>query len=103
MFFPGNFAVFYLAPPCRRLEVCVHHSSWRESCNKVQALSAFPAWGDARTTGSTQAWRTIAMTAQTEFVSKAFDDMFENFRKATESTLQMQQDLFRQWTAGFPK
>jgi hypothetical protein len=46
------------------------------------------------------------MTGQTEFASKAFDQVFDCFRKATESTLQVQQDLFRQWTAswpGFPK
>jgi hypothetical protein len=46
------------------------------------------------------------MTAQAEFVGQAFDQVFESFKKATESTLQMQHDLFRQWTAlwpGFPK
>jgi hypothetical protein len=42
------------------------------------------------------------MTAQMEFVSKGFDQVFENFRKATESTLQMQQDLVRQWTSFWP-
>src|SRR6266540_6386733 len=42
------------------------------------------------------------MTAQMEFVNKGFDQVFENFRKATESTLQLQQDLFRQWTTFWP-
>jgi len=37
-----------------------------------------------------------------EFASKGFDQVFEHFRKATESTLQLQQDLFRQWTACWP-
>jgi hypothetical protein len=42
------------------------------------------------------------MTAQMERVDKAFDQVFDSFRKATESTLQMQQDLWRQWTAAWP-
>ena len=42
------------------------------------------------------------MAVQTEFVSKAFDQVFDCFRKATESTLQVQQDLFRQWTMSWP-
>jgi flagellar motor component MotA len=46
------------------------------------------------------------MSTQTEFASKAFDQVYESFRTAAESALQMQQELFRQWTAampGFPK
>jgi hypothetical protein len=46
------------------------------------------------------------MVMQTEFTGKVFEQVFENFRKAAESTLEVQQDLFRQWTAlwpGFPK
>lgn len=31
-----------------------------------------------------------------------FDQVFENFRKATETTLQAQQDLFRQWMSQWP-
>jgi hypothetical protein len=31
-----------------------------------------------------------------------FDQVFDNFRKATESTLQAQQDLFRQWMSHWP-
>jgi hypothetical protein len=42
------------------------------------------------------------MSAQTEFVGKAFDQMFENFRKASETTLQMQQDFFRQCLSAWP-
>jgi hypothetical protein len=46
------------------------------------------------------------MTAQAEFVNKSFEQVFDSFRKTTEATVQMQQELFRQWTAlwpGFPK
>jgi hypothetical protein len=31
-----------------------------------------------------------------------FDQVFDNFRKATETTLQAQQDLFRHWVSQFP-
>src|SRR5436190_10809569 len=30
------------------------------------------------------------------------DQVFDNFRKATETTLQAQQDLFRQWMTQWP-
>jgi hypothetical protein len=30
------------------------------------------------------------------------DQMFDNFRKASESSLQMQQELFKQWTQQWP-
>jgi hypothetical protein len=30
------------------------------------------------------------------------DEMFENFRKASESSLQMQQEMFKQWTQQWP-
>jgi len=46
------------------------------------------------------------MAAQMESVSKTFEQAFNNFRKATEATVQMQQDFFRQWSGfwpGFPK
>ena len=46
------------------------------------------------------------MTAQTEFMTKAYEQVFEGFRKTAESAVQMQHELFRQWTAawpGFPK
>jgi hypothetical protein len=48
----------------------------------------------------------MTATAQTEFVTKAFDRVFDTYREATELTLKMQQDLFRKWTTawpGFPK
>jgi hypothetical protein len=31
-----------------------------------------------------------------------FDQVFDSFRKATETTLQAQQDLFRQWMSQWP-
>lgn len=46
------------------------------------------------------------MPVQTEFVNKTFEHAFDTFRKATDATLQMQQDLLRQWSTfwpGFPK
>jgi hypothetical protein len=46
--------------------------------------------------------RTQIMPVQMEFPTKSFDQLFEMFRKATESTLEMQQNLFRQWTATWP-
>jgi hypothetical protein len=42
------------------------------------------------------------MTAQTEFINKAFDQTFDCFRKATGSTLQMQQDFLRQCFTAWP-
>jgi hypothetical protein len=42
------------------------------------------------------------MTAQAEFIGKTFDQVFEGFRKAGESTLQMQQEFFRQWAVAWP-
>ena len=41
-------------------------------------------------------------TVEKDFVRKSFDQAYENFRKATESTLKMQQDLFRQWSTFWP-
>jgi hypothetical protein len=46
------------------------------------------------------------MAAQTEPIETAFDEAFAGFRKAAESTLHLQQDMFRQWAKcwpGFPK
>ena len=46
------------------------------------------------------------MVVQTEFFGKIFDQAFEGFRKAAESTLHLQQETFRQWVSfwpGFPK
>jgi hypothetical protein len=42
------------------------------------------------------------MTAQAQCVTKTFEDMFESFKRATEFTLQMQQELFKTWP-GFPE
>ena len=45
------------------------------------------------------------MAAQTDVVGNVFDQAFAGFRKAAESTLHLQQDMFRQWTnfwPGFP-
>jgi hypothetical protein len=41
------------------------------------------------------------MTAQTEFTGKIFDQVFDAFRKAGESTLRLQQEMFRQWAEGW--
>jgi hypothetical protein len=43
------------------------------------------------------------MPVQMEFSTKPFDQMFETFRKAAESTLEAQQNLFRQWTIAWPQ
>jgi hypothetical protein len=46
------------------------------------------------------------MAVQTEVFGKAFDQAFEGFHKAAESTLHLQQHLFRQWAhlwPGLPK
>jgi hypothetical protein len=46
------------------------------------------------------------MAMQTETINNMFDQAFAGFQKAAESTLHMQQDLFRQWAKfwpGFPK
>ncbi|MCA9213709.1 MAG: hypothetical protein KDB27_11615 [Planctomycetales bacterium] len=32
-----------------------------------------------------------------------FDQVFENLQKATESSIKMQQDLFKNWMAAFPQ
>jgi hypothetical protein len=42
------------------------------------------------------------MATQTESVSNVFEDAFENLRKAAEASIEMQQELFRQWGAGWP-
>lgn len=42
------------------------------------------------------------MNVQAEFVGKAFDQAFESFQSAAESTLQMQKELFQKWTALWP-
>ena len=42
------------------------------------------------------------MTTQTESVSGLFEQTFENMRKAAESNIEMQQELFRNWNANWP-
>jgi hypothetical protein len=42
------------------------------------------------------------MTVQAEFVGKAFEQVFEGFRKAGESTLHLQQEMLRQWAFPWP-
>jgi hypothetical protein len=42
------------------------------------------------------------MTAQTESVTSVFEDAFENLRKTAETSVEMQQEMFRQWTSKFP-
>ena len=42
------------------------------------------------------------MPVQMEFSTKPFDQMFETFRKAAESTLEVQQNLLRQCTVAWP-
>ena len=37
------------------------------------------------------------MTAQVELPPTLFEQVFDNLRKITESQLQMQQEMFRQW------
>jgi len=37
-----------------------------------------------------------------EFVNKTFESAFDNFRKTTEATVNMQQELFRQWSSFWP-
>ena len=42
------------------------------------------------------------MATQTEPVTNVFEQVFDNLRKAAESNIEMQQELFRKWGAGFP-
>ena len=42
------------------------------------------------------------MSTQTESVSSVFEEAFENLRKTAESSVEMQQEMFRQWTAKWP-
>jgi hypothetical protein len=42
------------------------------------------------------------MTTETESVTGLFEDVFDNLRKTAEANLEMQQELFRQWTAKWP-
>jgi hypothetical protein len=42
------------------------------------------------------------MTTQTESVKSLFEDVFENLRKTAEANIEMQQELFRQWSSNWP-
>jgi hypothetical protein len=42
------------------------------------------------------------MTTLTESVTNVFEQTFASLRKAAESNLEMQQELFRQWSADWP-
>lgn len=42
------------------------------------------------------------MSTQTESVNSVFEEAFENLRKTAESSVEMQQELFRQWAAKWP-
>jgi hypothetical protein len=42
------------------------------------------------------------MTTQTESVANVFEQVFDHLRKTAEANIEMQQELFRQWGAGFP-
>jgi hypothetical protein len=42
------------------------------------------------------------MATQTESPSSVFEQVFDSFRKTAESSVEMQQELFRQWGAGWP-
>jgi hypothetical protein len=47
-------------------------------------------------------WEASIMTVQTEVFGKTFDEAFEGFQKAAESTLHFQRQLFRQWVRLWP-
>ena len=42
------------------------------------------------------------MSKETETGSKLLEDVFQNIRKAAETNLKMQQDIFQQWTHLWP-
>ncbi len=42
------------------------------------------------------------MSTQTESVSSLFEEAFDNLRKTAESSIEMQQELFRQWGTKWP-
>jgi len=44
----------------------------------------------------------MSTQTQTESVSSVFEQAFENLRKTAESSIEMQQELFRQWGAKWP-
>lgn len=42
------------------------------------------------------------MSTQTESVTGVFEQAFDNLRKAAESNIEMQQEMFRKWSSGWP-
>jgi hypothetical protein len=42
------------------------------------------------------------MSTQTESVKSLFEDVFESLRKAAESNIEAQQEMFKQWSATWP-
>ena len=42
------------------------------------------------------------MATQTESVTSVFEQAFEGLRKTAEANIEMQQDLFRQWSTSWP-
>jgi len=42
------------------------------------------------------------MATETETVQSVFEQVFDNLRKTAESNIEMQQELFRQWSANWP-
>ena len=42
------------------------------------------------------------MATQTEPIASVFEQAFDNLRKAAESNIEMQQELFRKWGAAWP-
>src|SRR6476620_5359345 len=44
----------------------------------------------------------ITMATETETVQSVFEQVFDNLRKTAESNIEMQQELFRQWSSNWP-
>ena len=42
------------------------------------------------------------MTTETKSVKGLFEEVFENVQKTAQANIEMQQELFRKWTAGWP-
>jgi hypothetical protein len=42
------------------------------------------------------------MTTETESIQNVFEQAFDQLRKTAESNIEMQQELFRQWSANWP-
>ncbi len=42
------------------------------------------------------------MATETQSVSGVFEQAFDNLKKAAEANVEMQQEMFRKWTSGWP-